>query len=217
MKKQYDLVIFDFDGTLMDTGEGVRASAAYAIRKCGLGDPSEEEMNVFIGPPFNVQIARMYPLTQEQVWEVTTCFRDHYSTVNLLKARLYDGILETIDEIRNLGIKTAVATYKREDYARTICDAFHFTERMDAVEGCDFHGKLSKNDIIRNSIEKCGISDYSKVLMIGDTVNDSEGAKQLSVDFLGALYGYGFYTAEERESAQALGFVRTPLEVLEYL
>ena len=212
---KYDLVIFDFDGTLMDTGVGVRTAVDMTLRHFGLAELSEKELNVFIGPPFNVQISRMFDLSQEKIWEVTNYFRALYSGEYLLKADYYEGILETIDALRERGIKTAVATYKREDYAKAISDHFHFTERMDCVEGCDHFGKLSKNDIIENSIRNSGITDYSRVLMVGDTVNDSDGAKKIGVDFVAALYGFGFEKEEEREASGAIGFIQKPEELLE--
>ncbi len=214
---RYDLVIFDFDGTLMNTKEGVAGSAGYTLRKYGLADLSDKELEVFIGPPFNVQIGRMFDLTEEKIWEITNDFRTHYSEVNLLKADYYDGILETIDALRDRGIKVATGTYKRCDYAEKISEAYHFTERMDAIEGCDFVGKLTKTDIIRNCIEKCGIRDLSRVLMVGDTMNDALGANELGIDFAGALYGFGLHTEEEKEESGAVFFIKAPAELLEYI
>lgn len=215
---RYDLILFDFDGTLMNTEEGIKDSATYALKKYDLGEYTFKELDKFIGPPFNESLEMFYPeLPEDKIWEITNDFRNHYRTQNLLKASFYDGLLETVKEIREKGIKTGIATYKREDYAATMSEAFHLTEIMDCVEGCDFFGKLTKTDIVKKCMEDVNITDPKKVLMVGDGMTDAIGARENGVDFVAALYGFGLKTEEEQKASDAIGFIYSPEELLQYL
>ena len=111
--------------------------------------------------------------------------------MDLCKAKLYDGVLETLSKLKQRGVKVAVATYKREDYAAKILDVFRITPYCDWIQGSDFAGKLSKADIIELCLQKLNV-DKSKVLMVGDTEHDMIGAQNAGVNFLAVSFGFGF-------------------------
>ena len=104
----------------------------------------------------------------------------------------YEGIFDLLHFCREHGIKTGVATNKREDYTKTLLDRFGFTPLFDCIVGTDMEGKLTKVDLIRACMERMGIMDPKECLMIGDTHGDQEAAAQAGVDFLGVTYGFGF-------------------------
>lgn len=214
MKKTYDFIIWDLDGTLLDTSEGVLSASQYAIDYFNFSRPSTEIMKTFIGPPIQCSFAKTFNLTEETAQEMAAVFRKQYKEKELFKAEPYPGIRELIQCLHRRGIKQAVATYKREDYTETIIDYFGFSPWLDVICGSDFAGKLTKTDIIVNAIKK--ISDqYSldRGVMVGDTENDIIGAENIGIDFIAVSYGFGFKCHEELKYNAVVGIASDVVEL----
>ena len=188
---KYKALLFDLDGTLLDTSEGIISSVKYAIECTGLESLSDDKIKSFIGPPIQNTFRKFYNLNDEETSKISAIFRERYSTVDLLKAKLYDSVLETLEILKNEGYVIGIATYKREDYAKKIVEYFGISQFCDVIEGSDFAGKLTKADIINTCIDKLGVSK-NEILMIGDTESDKIGAENAGVDFLPVTYGFGF-------------------------
>lgn len=193
---KYELVIFDVDGTLLDTSEGVLSSVKYTIERFGFDMPDDKQLRTFIGPPIQRSFADTFGLSGDIIQEMTAVFRDRYKGDDLIKAVPYEGIYECFDSLESNGIKTAIATYKRDDYAQRIMKHFHFDDHTKIIHGADDNNKLSKSDIIEICINESGIPK-EKVLMVGDTDNDATGAEDIGVDFLAVTFGFGFKPGEE--------------------
>lgn len=193
---KYELVIFDVDGTLLDTSEGVLSSVKYTIERFGFDMPDDKQLRTFIGPPIQRSFADTFGLSGDIIQEMTAVFRDRYKGDDLIKAVPYEGIYECFDSLESNGIKTAIATYKRDDYAQRIMKHFHFDDHTKIIHGADDNNKLSKSDIIEICINESGIPK-EKVLMVGDTDNDAIGAEGIGVDFLAVTFGFGFKPGEE--------------------
>jgi len=193
---KYELVIFDVDGTLLDTSEGVLSSVKYTIERFGFDMPDDKQLRTFIGPPIQRSFADTFGLSGDIIQEMTAVFRDRYKGDDLIKALPYEGIYECFDRLESNGIKTAIATYKRDDYAQRIMKHFHFDDHTKIIHGADDNNKLSKSDIIEICINESGIPK-EKVLMVGDTDNDATGAEGIGVDFLAVTFGFGFKPGEE--------------------
>ena len=193
---KYELVIFDVDGTLLDTSEGVLSSVKYTIERFGFDMPDDKQLRTFIGPPIQRSFANTFGLSGDIIQEMTAVYRDRYKGDDLIKAVPYEGIYECFDSLESNGIKTAIATYKRDDYAQRIMKHFHFDDHTKIIHGADDNNKLSKSDIIEICINESGIAK-EKVLMVGDTDNDAIGAEGIGVDFLAVTFGFGFKPGEE--------------------
>ena len=193
---KYELVIFDVDGTLLDTSEGVLSSVKYTIERFGFDMPDDKQLRTFIGPPIQRSFANTFGLSGDIIQEMTAVYRDRYKGDDLIKAVPYEGIYECFDSLESNGIKTAIATYKRDDYAQRIMKHFHFDDHTKIIHGADDNNKLSKSDIIEICINESGIPK-EKVLMVGDTDNDAIGAEGIGVDFLAVTFGFGFKPGEE--------------------
>ena len=214
---KYKAVIFDVDGTLLDTSEGVLASVKYTIKKFGFRELSDEKLRTFIGPPIQRSFAQHYNLEGDIIQDIATVFRNRYKDYDLLKAVPYDGIFELMDSLGKAGIKVAVATYKRQDYAEKIMREFGFYEYTDIVCGADHENKLSKKDIICNALKLCGIDNYKDAVMVGDSDNDAIGASQIGADFVGVTYGFGFKTKQDVMEFDNIGAADTTDEVLDII
>lgn len=214
--RTYDAVIFDLDGTLLDTSEGIRHSIEYAIETLGLDRLSDEVIRTFIGPPIQRSFARVYGMEKAEADAAAAVFRDRYKGDDLLLAKPYDGIIETMKFLRENGIKTAVATYKRSDYAKRLLEHYGFDKVSDAIFGSDFEGLLTKKDIIENAINAV-CHERSRVVMVGDSDNDAIGAKEAGVDFIGVTYGFGFTTKEDIEKFSHVFVADSPKDIAGFI
>lgn len=214
--KKYEIAVFDVDGTLLDTTEGVLASVRYTIDKMGFAPLSEEQLLTFIGPPIQDSFSRTYHLEGEILQTIATCFRNRYKDFELFKAVPYDGIYELMDTLSEKGIKLAVATYKRQDYAEAILKHFGFDRYTDILYGADHENKLKKMDIIKKCMEDLGVHDYGRAVMIGDSSHDATGARQIGMDFIGVTYGFDFKTPSDVFAFDAVGAAASPKDILQY-
>ena len=217
MKNRYDLVIFDLDGTLLDTSSGLLRAITHTIKVMGFAPLDEKMLDTFIGPPIQDSFARAYGLSGPILQEIAGVFRDRYSTADLLGATAYDGIFALFDALIARGVQVAVATYKREDYALTLLRHFGFDRYTAILHGGDHENKLKKKDIIDICINESGVTDKSRVVMVGDTAHDAVGAEGMGIDFIGVTYGFGFKSAADLGEHATVGVAATPLEILNFI
>ena len=211
--RSYDAAIFDLDGTLLDTSEGIYRSVGYVIEKLGFPAVSDEVMRSFIGPPMQRSFARVFGMEQKDADMAADMFRNRYKDEDLYLAVPYDGIFETIEKLRSAGIKCAVATYQRQDYAEKILGHFGFDSICDSICGSDFEGKYSKKDIINNAITYLGVSDRARAVMIGDSDNDAIGAADINIPFIAVTYGFGFSDAASAGKFANIGIAETTEDI----
>lgn len=217
MNQKYDLVIFDLDGTLLDTTEGVLASVKHTIREMGFAPQPDAVLASFIGPPIQDSFAKLYGLEGPILQEIAGVFRTQYSTVDLLKAAPYEGIFELLCENRAGGAMNAVATYKREDYAVKLLCHYGFDRYMAVMHGGDHENKLKKRDIIELCIKESGVTDRSRIVMVGDTLHDAIGAAEIGVDFIGVTFGFGFKSEADVAPYPHVGVADTAMDVLRFI
>ncbi len=215
MAHQFKVAVFDLDGTLLDTAEGVLSAVKYTIDKMGFEPLDEEKLNTFIGPPIQKSFAEYYGLEGDIIQEIAGIFRNRYKDVDLLLATPYEGIFECFSTLKKNGTEPVVATYKREDYALTLLKHFGFDKYTDKMFGGDHENKLKKSDIIELALKAAGLEphEYGSAVMIGDTDNDAIGAKELGIPFVGVTYGFGFKTHEDVYKFPAIGAADTTEEL----
>ena len=213
MKK---LVIFDLDGTLMDTKPGIVAALSYAMEKTGLAIPDDATMDTFIGPPLEDSFSRVYGIGGAPLREVIAIYRKRYLEGDIYHSYPYDGIFPLLSDLRSIGVDTAVATYKLESMARDLLCRFHFDDYIPYIYGKDPGNTLSKSDIIRKCIEMSGHT-REEAIMVGDRCYDAIGAADAKVDFVGALYGFGFRNMNDVTKYDNIGAVEEPLEIKRFV
>lgn len=209
-------VIFDLDGTLLDTREGVIESAKYAARQMGYDELPYETMLSFVGPPIQNSFMKHYGCDQELAQKAANIFREYYKNTALLLAEPYEGIYDLCRVLKEHGVKMSVATYKREDYALSLLRHFDFHKYCDPMHGADNNNVLKKEDIVRMCQEEMGASKEDSVL-IGDTDNDAKGAVKANTPFIAVTYGFGFRNEDDVAEYPHIGVASTPMEVAEII
>lgn len=194
---KYKYVIFDLDGTLLDTSKGIIKAIDYTIQKLGLSDLPQNIKELFIGPPIYDSFSKYYGMTAEQSGEATEVFRNVYKDKYLLEALPYDGIFEMLSGLNQQQCKLAVATNKRNDYAQNLLNYFGFDKYFECMIGSDAQNKQRKSDIIRECLHRLKVDKYDDAVMIGDTLYDYFGAYEAGIDFVGVKYGFGFKAEKE--------------------
>lgn len=212
----YDVILFDLDGTLSDSGPGITNSVKYALDKYGIEVKDRMELFRFIGPPLVDSFMMFYGFSAEKALEITHVYREYYSVKGIFENEVYDGIEELLKKLQQAGKRVIVATSKPELFARKIIDHFGLTEYFEYVAGSNMNETRSyKDEVIAYALESCGITDLSKVLMVGDREHDILGAKKIGTDSLGVLWGYG--DREELEKAGADYIAEKPQDVFEII
>lgn len=213
---KYKFVIYDLDGTLLDTTEGILESIKYAAIQLGYCELPHEILLKFIGPPIQESYQKYYNCDKQEAQIAANIFRDYYKNKSLLKAKPYEGIFELCNQLKKTGMKQAVATYKREDYALELLTHFGFHNYMNAMHGADNNNILSKSDIIRLCMKEMRLTNTDCVY-IGDTEKDVISANEIGLDFIGVTYGFGFKTKEDLKPYPNIGVVNSVGEIIQLL
>lgn len=189
--QQFDAVIFDHDGTLVDSAEGILKSANSAFARLGYAALTPEEFRPFLGPPLQKSFETLVGMSPEEARQATKLHREAYDTGNCFLLRVHDGMEDLLRSLRERGIKTAVASSKPLYFLEKILSEIGLREDFDAVCGvAPDRLDESKSDIIAAAAQQCGIP-LARCVMVGDRRFDIEGAKALGVTSIGLLSGYG--------------------------
>lgn len=216
MLKKYGTFLFDLDGTITDSGIGVTNSVTYALKKYGIEVPDRSELFRFIGPPLIDSFMRFYGFSHEKAVEATDFYREYYREKGIWENSVYNGIPEILKSLSERGKRVLVATSKPEVFARQILEQHNIAKYFEFIAGANMdETRTQKDEVIKYALDTCGITDTSKVLMIGDTRFDIVGANKFNMDSLGVLFGYG--SREEMESEGATYICETSKDLAELL
>lgn len=193
--KHYELVLFDLDGTLLDTSPGIFNSVRYAESQMGLEPIPDSRLREFVGPPPKSMYRNIYGLNEEQALLAAQKHREYGRNKAIYEAEVYPGIRELLEQLKAAGYKLAVATLKAETIARTILEYYGIAAYFDTIVGMDPQETLTKRMTIDLAKERTHTS--GPAVLVGDSVYDHVGAVEAGVDFLGVLYGFGFHEGQK--------------------
>ncbi len=198
----YNIILFDLDGTLTDPGLGITNSAAHALRYWGIEVEDRASLYKFIGPPLQDSFQTYYGFSESDSKLAIERFREYFRDRGIFENEPYPGIDSLLKALRDSGKTIILATSKPEEFAKTILKHFHLEQYFHHIAGASMdETRCKKADVITYALEHCGITDLSDAVMIGDREHDILGAKQVGMDSIGVLYGYG--SREELEQAGA--------------
>lgn len=206
-------ILFDLDGTLTDSGEGIIKSSAMVLEKYGLPVPSYEEMRVFVGPPLH-ETFHKFGVPKEKCDDAVELYRARYNTVGLFENFPYPGIRELLEALKAQGHRLFVATSKPEEMSVRILEHFDLAKYFEIIAGATLdRSRLEKSDVIAYLLQQAG--SVENCIMIGDTVFDVVGAAAHKIPTIGVAWGYG--KVEDMKNAGAMAIAETPEQLLELL
>lgn len=206
-------ILFDLDGTLTDSGEGIINCAAMTLERFGLPVPSREQMRVFVGPPLGDTFVQ-FGIPPERVQEAIEIFRSRYVPIGKYENVPYPGIRELLEALKNQGHTLFVATSKPEVTAVEVLEHFQLSEYFQMICGAALdQSRITKSEVIAFLLEQNGRIDNA--IMVGDTAYDVTGAAAHGIPTIGVSWGYG--NVEEMKKAGASAIADTPEELLKLL
>ena len=202
-------ILFDLDGTITDSGEGILNCVRYALEAAGRPVPPEEDMWQFIGPPLIDSFQEISGMDYDEALRSVEKYRERYSSTGIFENKLYQGIDTVLGSVKEGGYLMAIATSKPEEYTERILEHFAIAGYFDEVVGSTKDGRRNrKADVIREVFNRMDITEESKpgVIMVGDRKYDILGAKECGIASLGVAWGFG--PEHELEEYQADYIVR---------
>lgn len=206
-------ILFDLDGTLTDSGEGIINCAQMTLEHFGLPVPSREALRVFVGPPLGDTFVK-FGISTDQVEEAIKIFRSRYLPIGKFENHPYSGIRTLLETLRVQGHQLCVATSKPEVTAVEVLEHFDLAKYFDCICGATFdQSRTSKSDVIAFLLDKFGTA--ATPIMVGDTVFDVIGAAAHGIPTIGVSWGYG--TIDDLKNAGAFAIADTPEMLLNLL
>ncbi|CZR99037.1 MULTISPECIES: HAD family hydrolase [unclassified Clostridioides] len=193
MKKNYEIVLFDLDGTLTDPKEGITKSIQYSLDSFGIKEDLDN-LEQFIGPPLHDTFKEYYKFDDEKAKRAVEKYREYFSDKGIFENKIYKNIKEILEMLYTNDKILLLATSKPTVFAETILKYFDIDRYFKYIVGSNLDGtRVNKNEVIQYVLDLCNVKDKDKVIMVGDRKYDIIGAKKIGVDSIGVLYGYGSF------------------------
>lgn len=206
MEKKYDLILFDLDGTLLDTSPGIFNSVRYTEEKMGFNKIPNEKLPSFVGPPPKIMYQEVYSVDEETAFQAVRFHREYGREKAIYEAEVYPGIVELLKTLKINGYKLGVATLKSQPIAESVLGIHGLSPFFDCIVGMDLNESLTKKDTVRLAMKR---TKSTAPVLVGDSQYDYEGAVAAGIDFVGALYGFGI-----KEKTTDYPTIRQPLDLL---
>lgn len=195
-------ILFDLDGTLTDSGEGIINCAILALEHYGLPIPSREEMRTFVGPPLHESFIR-HGVPADQAEDAIRIYRSRYIPIGAYENTPYPGVRELLETLKAQGHTLFVATSKPEEMSIKILEHFDLAKYFDRICGASMDtSRSSKEAVIAYLIDLNGRAD--NMVMVGDTKFDIIGAKAHGIPGIGVSWGYGKVEQMQESGAVAI-------------
>jgi len=183
------LVIFDLDGTLTDSAEGIVASFRHALEQVGAAMPEGDLITRLIGPPMHATLRSLG--LGEHVEEAIAAYYADYGERGWAMNALFDGVEQLLADLQAAGVRMAVATSKAEPTARRILAHFGLDHYFEVIAGASADGsRSSKTDVLAHALAQLAPLP-ERVLMVGDRSHDVDGAAEHGIDTVVVGWGYG--------------------------
>lgn len=203
-------ILFDLDGTLTDSGEGIINCAALALRHFGLPVPDNQKMREFVGPPLDATFIR-FGVPADKTDEAIRVYRSRYTTIGLFENFPYPGIEDALIKLIQQGHRLFVATSKPEEMSVKILEKFGLAKYFEKICGATLDGtRSSKSDVIAYLLAQA--DNIAEAIMVGDTTYDVIGAAKHGIDTIGVSWGYG--NAANMQAAGAKAIANTMEEMV---
>jgi phosphoglycolate phosphatase len=184
-------IIFDLDGTLTESGTGIKNSVRYTLEHYGLPMEDEETLNRYVGPPLINSFQWYMGFTEEEAMEAIQVYRSYFTTKGMFENRVYDGVEQMLRALKKAGKRMFIATGKPTVYARQILEHFGLADYFECVCGIDLKEAATEKDELIGQVLSFANLAPEDCVMIGDRKFDIIGANKIGVTPIGVTYGYG--------------------------
>ena len=197
MEALYQYIIFDLDGTLIKSEEGLYDSITYALEKSGVDPGDRKDMKRMIGPVLWESFQKFYNMSAEEADRANTYFVEAYEKEGIYNASVYEGVENMLETLQNAGRILLVVTAKPRDMAETVLNHTGIDQYFQAVIGpARGNKKTDKGSLLKEALSflaKTGTDHFQKeqAVMVGDRMFDIQGAVETGIRSIGVLYGYG--------------------------
>ena len=207
----FDCILFDFDGTVFDTVEGITKSVRYALNKVGL-DAELESLRCFAGPPLADKFMEVYGFDRAAAEQAVRDYRERYRPIGMNECCVFPGIKELLEKLRAAGKTVGIATSKPQELAEELLRREDMLGLFQVICGSRPDGSDSaKWQVVQRAMELCGAAKENTIL-VGDTKYDVAGAHKVGIACVGVRYGYA---AEGELEAAGADFIVEDLPELE--
>jgi phosphoglycolate phosphatase len=208
------LVLFDLDGTLVDSSPGIHAAVRFAAAALGLPEPTAPQLRGMVGPPLQDGFALILGVPVADVPRAVAAYREHYAAGALLQATVHDGVPGLLAALRAAGATLAVATSKPEPFALRLLEHTGLLPAFASVHGATMDGLVRhKDQVVAAAL--AAHPDGRDPVLVGDRSHDVLGAAAHGLPCIGA--GWGPAEDGELETAGAVAVAATPMDVLPVL
>ncbi|WP_080794468.1 HAD-IA family hydrolase [Corynebacterium pacaense] len=203
-------LLFDLDGTLVDSFPGIRASFLHTLRAMDWEVPGEERIARVPGPPMEWTLQDL-GMSPEQAKRGLAIYLEDYGRVGWDMSSAFPGMRQLLIRLREQGYRLCTATSKGEFFAEKVLRKFDMFDLFDFLGAAQEKGpRRGKAQVIRHVIDSVGLDDHERVLMIGDREHDIEGSTEFGIDCVAVTWGYG--TPEEWARARYIAETPEQLE-----
>lgn len=211
------VILFDLDGTLTESGEGITKSVQYALEKMGKPEPEIHKLQVFVGPPLLEQFMTYADMSETEARKAVEYYRERYVPIGIFENKPYPGVPEMLKTLVDHGFLLAVASSKSEVSVNRVLERYELDGYFAASVGSEPDGKRSRKvEVIEETLRRLGMEqDREHVLMVGDKEHDVFGAREAGIRCVAVGYGYG--TPEELEAANPFRIVETVEDLIVFL
>ncbi len=213
----YTAILFDLDGTLTDSREGILKSVRNALIEEDFVAPPLEELEWVIGPSLRESFATItnLDLTDERIERLMMRYRDRFGPIGVFENHVFPEVPALLTTLLERNIRCFVATSKPTVYAEKIITHFHLDKYFTKILGSELDGsRENKAEIIQALVDDFSL-ERQNTLMVGDRKYDILGAKKNGLKTVGVLYGFGSY--DELLEAGVDHFAKSPLEILNFI
>lgn len=197
-------ILFDFDGTVFDTVEGITKSVRYALKKQGI-EAELSALRCFAGPPLVDKFMEVYGFDRERAEQATRDFKERYNSIGVTECRVFPGIRDVLEALIAAGARVGIATSKPQNLAEQLLAGEDMLGLFQVICGSEAKGNNNaKWQVLQRAMDALGARPEDSIL-VGDTKYDVEGAKRCGVPCLGVRYGYA--AEGELEAAGAVAIV----------
>ncbi len=221
--KKYDIALFDLDGTLSESGEGILECVRMIFQEMERPMPDEEEIRRFIGPPMYESLKRV-GFNHEDAQTGVEIYKRNFIKTGIYKNKVYEGIPQVLQQLKAAGVRLGVASTKYQKFTDRIIRMLELDDYFDVIGGSTSltgetdSGQVprhNKIDVMHYVIDSLTETGNERIVMIGDTRYDADGAAKVGTDLIGCLFGYG--TEQELREYYTIGtplFAAEPQDIL---